>query len=452
MTTDLERAFTALSAKQESYNELWSYYDGDHPLEYSVARLREVFRSAQAKFVENWCSVVVDAALERINLHGLGVAGDTRATQRMAELWTACELGLDADDAHLAALVTGESFVIVWPDDAAIVDPAVPVSVQVYYNDPRLCYAHYDAENRKTLRFAAKWWHTEGETYRLNLYYVDRLEYYETARVSSAPTSAQAFMLIGDAANPYGQIPVFHLRPERRAIISALDDAIPLQAAINKLLADMMVTSEFGAFPQRWIISNSDTDALKNSPNEIWELPAGDGVSQDTSTGQFSQADLGGYLKPIDNLVAAISAITRTPAHYFFSQGGEISGEALIALEAPLNKKVSRYISRFYSTWQRIGAFMLKLDQQDVAWQQIEPLFDAPETVQPRTQAEIRQLNVGSGIPLTTELRREGWTEEQIAQMQADQIAEQAAAQESLARALIEQQRRFDQGEDGAIT
>ena len=46
---------------------------------------------------------------------------------------------------------------------------------------------------------------------------------------------------------------------------------IPLQNAINKLVTDLMVAAEYGAFMQRWIISNADTSSLKNAPNEIWE-------------------------------------------------------------------------------------------------------------------------------------------------------------------------------------
>ena len=39
------------------------------------------------------------------------------------------------------------------------------------------------------------------------------------------------------------------------------------QDAINKLLADMMVAAEFGAFRQRYIISQVDPGSLKNAPN-----------------------------------------------------------------------------------------------------------------------------------------------------------------------------------------
>jgi len=438
---DLEMAFAALSAKQAAYDELWQYYDGNHPLTYSVARLREVFKSAQTRFTENWCAVVVDAVLERLLLQGFVVAGDERAGAELARWWADTELGMDADDAHLAALVTGESFVIVWPDETG--------TLQAYYNDPRWCCALYDPENRKVMRLAAKWWITAGLTWRLNLYYPDRTEYYETPVIKNgAPTGPGQFHQCADpAVNPYGQIPVFHLRPERRAIISALDDVIPLQAAINKLLSDMMVSAEFGAFRQRWVISNADTATLKNAPNEIWTLPSGDGMGQGTSVGEFGETSLKNFLDAINDMVHAISAITRTPAHYFFTQGDSPSGEALVAMEAPLNKKCARYIGRFAATWQQLGAFALRLlTGREVAPGAITAIFAAPETVQPKTTAEIRQINVSAGMPLTTALRTEGWTDAQLAQMEQDKIAEQAAQQQSLALALVEQQRRFDQG------
>jgi hypothetical protein len=225
-----------------------------------------------------------------------------------------------------------------------------------------------------------------------------------------------------------------------------LDNAIPLQAAINKLLADEMITAEFGAFRQRYVISNADVGNLKNAPNEVWDLPAGDGVGQQTTVGEFSASDLGNFESAIERRVAALSAITKIPSYYFFRMGGQPpSGEALIAMEAPLNKAVRRIIARFTTTWQQMAAFMLRIDGYEVDPETVQVFYADPETVQPKTRAEIRQSSVSAGIPLITQLRREGWTDEQIAQMLEDRAVERQAAQESLAQALLEQQRRFDQ-------
>jgi hypothetical protein len=436
----VQRAFEALKAKQKAYNTYWAYYDGDHPLVYSTARLREVFKGLDARFVENWCSVVINVPVERLLLESITVANDATATEALRSLWTGLDMHLDADDAHLAALVCGEAFVMVWPDEAG--------AVQAYYNDPRKCHVFYDEDNPRAKSLGAKWWTAGDGTHRMTLYYRDRLEYYGTSKANEQPTSYKAFVKIAeDEVNPYGVIPIFHLRPERRAIISELDNAIPLQAAINKLLADEMISAEFGAFRQRYVISNADVGNLKNAPNEVWDLPAGDGMGQQTSAGEFSATELGNFETAIERRIAALSAITRIPPHYFFRLGGQPpSGEALIALESPLLKKVDRYIKRFTSTWQAIAAFMLALDGRQVARQDIEPQYADPATVQPRTEAEVRQTNTNAGVPIVTTVRRQGWSEAEIEEMRQDRIEEQADAQESLAQALIEQQRRFDQG------
>ncbi len=47
------------------------------------------------------------------------------------------------------------------------------------------------------------------------------------------------------------------------------------------------MVGDFGSFPQRYIISNAEIGKLENAPNEIWAIPAGDGVGQQTSVGQF---------------------------------------------------------------------------------------------------------------------------------------------------------------------
>jgi hypothetical protein len=71
--------------------------------------------------------------------------------------------------------------------------------------------------------------------------------------------------------------------------------------------------------------------------------------------------------------------------------------------------------------------------------------FAEPETVQPRTEAEIRKMSVEAGIPLRTQLGREGWSDEEIKAMEKDGAAAKSAAQAGLAKALLDQQRAFDQ-------
>lgn len=438
MPTDLELAFEALRAKQKPYTRLWDYYDGDQPLVYSAQRLKELFRNVDARFTENWCAVVVDSAMDRLNLGRFQVAENERATDAINELWLRTQMGLDSDDAHLAAMVTGEAFVIVWqePGDA----------LQAYYNDPRKCHIQYDPANPREKLWAAKWWPVKGEGWRLQLYYPEQLQYYYCT--AENPTIYNEFKPAPEpiAVNPFRRIPVFHLRLNRRIVKGELNRSITdLQDAVNKLLSDMMIAAEFAALPQRYVISQLEPGGLKNAPNEIWTIPAGDGVGQQTSAGQFPAADLTNYGKQIEELSRAIGIISRTPRHYFYGQGGDPSGEALIAMESPLNKKVTRYIERFTASWQEIAAFMLELTGLAVDPMDVTPIFDPVQTVQPRTETEIREGNVRAGIPLTTTLRNEGWTDAELEQMAEDRAAEQLA-QADLARAYLgEARRQFDQ-------
>lgn len=437
--SDLAIAFALLQGKKTVYDLLWKYYDGDHDLKYSTTRLQEVFGTKLAKFIENWCAVVVDTTWERLELLGFEVP-DTVAKERLDELWKGTELDLDAADAHLSALVTGEAFVVAWPDSEG--------NVQAYYNDPRLCHVRYDPENPRKKKWAAKWWGADDGRYHLNLYYPETIEYFVTAPMKQLPASYTAFKLaeLPGAPNPYGKIPVFHFRRQRRAVTPELTTSVlSLQDAVDKLLTDLMVTSEFGAFPQRYIISNTEVGDLRNSPNEIWEIPSGDGMGQAAEVGQLSAAALSNYVTGIAHVIEAISAISRTPRHFFIGQTGTLSGEALIALEAPLNKKCERLTKNFGNTWQRIASFLLLLDGTAISPEEVTVVWAPVETVQPKTQAEIRKTAIDSGIPLTTAVRREGWSQAEMDKMEKDRAASRTASSASLARALVEQQRDFDQ-------
>lgn len=433
---DMTLAFKTLQAKQDPYTTLFNYYDGEQPLVYTAQRLTDIFKDLDAYFAENWASVVVDSARDRINLREIQVSG--AGQKRWKELWESSEISLESDDVHEAALVTGEGYFIAWPDEDGV--------MQGYHNDPRLVHLFYERAEPRKKRFAAKMWTGEDKKANLTLYYEDHLEYYKSTHNAENITSANSFEPAKNAKaeNPFGEIPVFHYRLGQRKVKSDLRNVIPIQNGINKLLTDMMVTAEFMAFPQRYVISNAEIKGkLKVSPKEIWDLPGGDGMGQQTQTGQFEAAKLENYLHSIDNLATALGSITRTPKHYFFSVGSNLSGEALIAMEAPLNKKAQDRIDRFAPPWKQATLFMLRASGETVRDEDVVPTFDRPETVQPRTEAETRQLNVSAGMPLVTVLRDEGKSQAYIEKMLKDQKDQAEQNKSTLAQSLLNAEREF---------
>lgn len=445
-TSDLALAVSALSAKQKLYTKYWQYYDGIEKLPVPSEKIAEIFEGLDVYIAENWCETVIDACNERINLTGLAVAGNDELTTALNKLWHRLSLGIEADDAHLAALICGESFIVGWKD-------AESGQIQLFHNDPRLCHMQYRADNPREKAWAAKWWYDQlGQTVYLTLYYPDRLEYYAAPLKSALipdnhimPTplpSIDAFEPYQEpATNPFGMIPVFHFQRDRRGAKSDLLGVIPIQDAVNISVNNMMIAEEFAALPQKWVISQTEVkDGIRISPKTIMDIPANDGEGQDTSVGQFAAANMSGFLEVIDHFTTSIAAISRTPKHYFLKQGGDPSGEALIAMEAPLVKKASNRIERFTTVWRQIGAFLLALLDVQVDAEEITPHFDPPETVQPLSQATIISTNVGAGIPLVTAVRRVGWTDDEITQLEQDradaaaQALKQAQAMQAVAQ------------------
>jgi len=443
---DLDRAYKTLNGKLSTYDNLWDYYDGNQPLMYTARRMKDLFADLDlSTFVENWCAVVIDSANDRIDIAGVG-AKEKETTDLLKETWDELELDLEASDIHEAALVIGESYMIVWPPEDGAVD--------AFYNDPRLVHLFYDPSNPREKWYAAKWWVAGDNHIRMTLYYPDRFEYYRSSKKAENVSSSKDFEVYNPgeeeggevAANPYEEIPVFHFRTERRKVKGDLVNVIPPQNAINKLVTDMMVAAEYGAFKQRYIIANADTSHLENAPGMLWEIPAGDGTGQQSSVGEFDSTDLKNYIQAVDHLAVTVAIITRTPKHYLLQQGGgDLSGEALIAMEAPLNKRCQDHIDKFIPVWKEVIQFMLKVLGKKVEKKDIQVIFNKPETVQPKTEAEIRTAGKGAGLPLKTMLRDEGKDEAWIEQMEKDKKEEQEANSASLGAALMANIRNANQ-------
>ena len=402
---DVKLAWAAVSAKHADYNENWNYYDGNHPIEFSSTRIKKVFNGMDVEFHENWCVVVIDAVTDRMILKGAQVKGKP-AQKKFDKLWATMNLSTDADDVHESALVSGEGCLLIWKEED---------QVDVYNNDSRMVHVEYDQERPKVKRFAAKFWQVGKEAFAV-LYYPRELEYYK----GKGEKQISFVEWKSPAQNEHGIIPVFQFKPEGRIIKSDLNNAIPVQRSINKMVADLVVTSEFVAFPQRVVVSNADLSELNIRPHELWPLPAGTAEDEPTQFGSFPNADLEGFIQGLEHLIAALSAVTRTPTHHFFRAGSQVSGEALELMEAPLVRKVEKRQERFSSEWSHAFSYLLKLHGFSVAPADIIPIWATAGSLPEKSKAEIRKTNKDAGLPLITQLRDEGKGTAYLEQVEAD--------------------------------
>lgn len=434
--SDVSRAFEHFKDVYLKYCAYYDYFDGNQPLRYSTERLKLAFEQIRPKFRQNWCAVVINAVLDRMELYGWSTAEET-ANAILADVWAETGLSLESNEIHESALVCGESFLIGWKEEGQ--------PIEFYFNDPRRAACFYDSDRPKIKTYAAKWWDADDGCHLL-LYYPDRLErYIAPAKKMSelrAEDAANAFRLEPDgiSTNPFGMIPVFHFRNSLRSHESDLKNVTEIQDAINKLFCDMMVTAEFSAFPARYVISSAEIDTLQNAPNMIWDLPAGLEGQQNTQVGTLEAANLNNYSGQIEALAQSISSITRTPRHYFEHQSGQISGEALITMEAPLVKKVQQKRELYGDVWQEVGQFALLANGYVIRKNDVQPQWGKAEADQPLTESQVIMGYRSAGLPLKSALRLSGYTEAEI-QIIEQEAAEERQAQTDLAQLYLEQAR-----------
>jgi hypothetical protein len=446
---DLQKAFETITQKKAPYDILYAYYRGNHPLRYSTERLKKAFGKIGTYFAQNWISVIVDAVLDRMNLKGFDIQ-DTAADDKIMELWEQYHLHLLADDTHEAATVLGEGYVIAWRETN---DKEEEIT-DVYYNDPRMCHMFYDPYRPTEKLYAAKMWVDKEYHPCMLLYYPDRLEHYKSpSKMSQRDAwvgSAGAFQPDTDYGdngvepNEYGIIPVFHFRSGRVSGKREIGQSeISLQDAVNKLFADMMVSSEFTTFTQRVIISQGDPGDLKNSPGSNWWIPAGDGKGQSASVTELGDKSLDNYIQAINSVAQSLAIISRTPKHYLMLNGSDPSGDALLAMEAPLNKKVKKRIEGYEVEWKALVKFLLQLEGIEVEAKDITPVWEPVSTQQPLASAQTVGAETSAGIPLVTALRRQGWASDEIEQMEEDDKAQQKK-KTSIAQTELDMQRNAD--------
>jgi len=425
---ELKLAYETLKGKENHHHIRWDYYEGRQPIRWSKEKLQEVFEHLTA-FIENWCAVVIDSTCDRLVLESLNIVKNDTLIERIAEILHETGLTLEAADIHREAAIVGESYVIAWKDK----------EIEAYRNDARMTHLFYEGDNPRLPWFGVKQYEAEDETARMVLYFGDRLEYYRSKKKMDqmGTTFAQGewesdneVANDGYLPNPFGEVPVFRFTIDSRGS-SDLDNAISIQDIINKTLSDIVVIGEYAAFPQRWAVTNNKFPGKVPVTPQTTVLftPNDESNGEPTQVGTFPVADMKNLLSVKDNMSHSMAIITRTPKHYVYGMGGDPSGEALIASESPLVKKVLRFQARLADTWSKLGAFLLKLDGKAVKPTEVRPTWANSQSILPVSLATIHKTNKDAGIPIITQLRDEGWSEDEIQQMLEDKALEGSATQ-----------------------
>lgn len=352
-----------LKARRPAVDKFENYYRGHQPLMFASEEFRKYHGSRYSDFADNWVQVVSDSPVERLTVLGVQPNGATEADRESWRVWQTNALDAESQLGFLGAVNAGRSFVLVWgnPDD--------PDTPEVTFEDASQCIVAYEPGSRRRRRAALKRWEDGSDDY-VTLYLPDEVWKFKRARQGSAQKS-KGLQDVDDELkrwelrdtgnepnpqpNPLGVVPMVEL-PNKPMLtadpISDVSGVVAMQDAVNLLWAQLFTASDYASFPQRIVLGAERpvVPILDENGQVVGERPvdlekfAVDRVlfvtGEDASIDEWSAANLDAYTKVIEVAVGHIAAQTRTPQHYLVGKMANLSGDALIAAETGLVKRV----------------------------------------------------------------------------------------------------------------
>jgi hypothetical protein len=416
---------TALMQRLPAVVQFTSYYRGQHRVAFATSKWRDTFASLFNELSDNWAQIVVDSAVERLVVEGFRFGpGDDAADTEAWQLWQENFLDADSTIAHTQACMTGLAYLLVTPT----LNPDVP---RITVESPAQMIVALDPADRRKRLAGWKAWLDDDGSGRGVLYTPDA--FYTYAR----PKRLKTWQLDGEPIlNPIGVVPVVPMLNNPNVLgdgMSDLNVMLPLQDAINKLLADLLVNSEFVAFPQRYVTGLNlpiDPDTGKAYDRAKFASLFLSGVSRvwvaedkETSFGALPSEDGSGYVKQIEMLVQHIAAQTRTPPHYLTAGMGQWpSGDSLKASEAGLVAKVKRKQVTFGEAWEEAMrlAFLYRGDTSRGNASQIETIWADPEQRNEGALVDALIKMAQLGVPVDALLQRWGASPQELARWKAE--------------------------------
>ncbi|WP_329544701.1 phage portal protein [Streptomyces sp. NBC_01356] len=339
------------------------YYRGVQPLAFASDQFRKFHGDRYRNFADNWVQVVSDSPVERLTVTGMMPSGATEADKESWRVWQMNALDADSQLGFLGAVNSSRSFVLVWgnPDDDE--------TPEVTFEDATQCIVAYQPGSRRRRRAALKRWDDGGRAYA-TLYLPREVWKFERSLLGTSKSSPQMQAVdeelagwevrdMGDEPNPQpnpmGVVPMVEL-PNRPTLvdepISDISGVIPMQDAVNLLWAQLFTASDYASFPQRIVLGAEvpEVPILDENGQIVGSRPvdlekfAVDRVmfftGDDVKVTEWTAANLEAYTNVIENAVGHIAAQTRTPQHYLVGKMANLSGDALLAAETGLVKRV----------------------------------------------------------------------------------------------------------------
>ncbi|ADE43447.1 portal protein [Streptomyces phage phiSASD1] len=386
------------------------YYRGVQALTFASDQFRKFHGDRYRNFADNWVPVVSDSPVERLTVNGMKPSGMTEADKELWRVWQMNGLDADSQLGFLGAVNSARSFILVWgnPDDEE--------TPEVTFEDAAQCIVAYAPGSRRKRVAALKCW-DDGPRSFATLYLADEVWKFERPTIGTSSKTVQeqasdqeleAWVLRdtldepNPQPNPLGVVPMVEL-PNKPTLsedpVSDITGVIAMQDAVNLLWAQLFTAADYASFPQRIVLGaeipempilDSEGKIVGSKPVNM-ERFAVDRVmffeGENVKVTEWTAANLEAYTNVLEVAVAHIAAQTRTPQHYLIGKMANLSGDALLAAETGLVKRVQekqlwfgqalREAFRLIALAQGEDAKALDIAAGQVVWADAESRSDA---------------------------------------------------------------------------
>lgn len=441
----VEDVVTAVADWKSRINDVQLYHDyykGIHRIgQYATPAFRKDFRWVLENSRENLCKAVVRGFSSKMKIRGWESNNDgtAKTAGQMVD-----DLGLERifNLTHREMYRSGDAYVLVWPDANGIVRPWTKLSSQVAVKNV--------PGDPDTLQWFATLWIDDAGFGRVSLYYGDHLERFTTkgklrqksdsryVQNANWPEKATAYVpFMGDDDGPE----IANLNPGRVPAVwfphdadelgehgrSVLEDVVPLQDALNKSVADLIVGGENFAQPLRYLMKyrakkTIDPDTGEVTDESIIANPTVNkllAVPGEGPLGQLDPPDATKLLAVHEAFAVKISRVTGLPAFYVSQVTGEPpTGVALRVLSTRLTNLVDESHTDATPRWSQ---FMDLMGLPDV-----RPIWKDPAPVDESEELDNAESRKSIGYPFREILKRLGEDEDDI-----DRIVDEKAASPS---------------------
>lgn len=439
---DLDWAIEDVRRRLPDYRLFIDYDEGRHRLLFATDKYRNAFGDLFREFADNLCDDVVDGITDRLQITGW--SSPDRAVNAVADdVWVRNQGEARTGAVHRNGFREGDGFTIVQTDTQN--------RARIYRQKPTQMAVRYSTEAPDEMELAAKVW-KDGKRYRVNLYYPDRIEKYASRGVGAdgGLPRAAAFSLLRAGDPALGQdaeaitdvdgIPVFHypngeLSAYGRSILAGV---IPLQDALNKAIADMLVSMESRALPQRYAagiqverdpVTGQEKDPFKDAgPGSVWRTG-----NKDATFGEFTAADVAQFLDVQDAFKIEAARKGALPPYVITLRTGGQSAPSGIALLVAEGRtiKLARDRQRDWGTEHRremAYAVNLEMGSREVAAEDLNLDWAPPETRDEKALIEMLLLKKDLGVPARQLLTEAGYSTDEVDEF-LDEVDEQEAGQ-----------------------